>query len=308
MTPEHITLELHRDETGEVVNKTVYMTDVNGVKTLDLYSGWHPEDGQHKLQLKALPAKVCSLIILERLWVSHNHLFALPPQISQLICLRELYLHENSFLSLPLEICQLPRLEILWLNSNRVVSIPPEVVGLKMLKRLHLDRNCLEEFPEAVCDLLSLEVLYLNSNQLKLIPDNIGKLSNLRRLYLQDNHISSIPHGICELTKMQILCLDNNEITHIKRDFQHFTAQCELNGAVISTKHNPFVTPQSKLKLSLGNMGGRGRSYTLPFKTRRHSDQYEHASEGRKPRTSLPDQDIAAELKFRKVGSLPHMH
>lgn len=308
MTPEHVTLELQREEAGVVVRKKVYVTEVNGVKTLDLYSGWHIEEGQPKRQLSELPVKVCSLTSMERLWLSHNKLSTLPPQISQLTYLRELYLHENSFRSLPVELCRLPRLEMLWLNFNQVSSIPPEVVGLKTLKRLHLDHNCLEEIPPAICDLVSLEVLYLNSNQLKSIPECIGKLCNLQRLYLQYNHIPSIPRGICELTKIQMLFLDHNEITHIKREFQYFTATCENSGGIVSTKHNPFVTPQSKLKLSLGGVGGaHGRSYTLPLKTRRHSDQPEYNSDPRLPRKSLPEKKVASEsdLKIRKAESLP---
>jgi len=54
------------------------VSEVNGTRTLDLYSGWDPETEQHKLPLKTLPMKVCSLVNLERLWVSHNKLSALP--------------------------------------------------------------------------------------------------------------------------------------------------------------------------------------------------------------------------------------
>lgn len=116
MAPEHVVVEVKSEETGEIVRKIVYVTDVNGTKTLDLYSGWNPDSQQHKLPIKELPPKVCQLVTLERLWVSHNKLSTLPVQVEQMFRLREVYLHKNNFEEIPTSLCRLPSLEILWLN------------------------------------------------------------------------------------------------------------------------------------------------------------------------------------------------
>lgn len=301
MAPDHVIIESKNEETGEVVRKKVYVTEVNGTRSLDLYSGWNPETEEHKMPLKTLPPKVCLLDGLERLWISHNKLTALPDQLERLVHLKELYLHRNCFESVPLQLCKLPKLEILWLNSNKISRIPPEIAQLKSLKRLHLDHNFIEEFSDFLCQLTSLEVLYLNDNVLHSISGEIDKLSGLTRLYLQNNKIPSIPKGVCTLQKIVILNLDGNEITHVKRDFQQYQAQKESEGKLVSTKYNPFVTPGSKLKLSVGSMHRTSSFGTVQMlKTRRHSDQYERAILERRHRVSLPEGELHIQL-----GSFP---
>ena len=286
MAPEHVVVEVKSEETGEIVRKIVYVTDVNGTKTLDLYSGWNPESQQHKLPIKELPPRVCQIVTLERLWVSHNKLSTLPIQIEQMFRLREVYLHKNSFEHIPTSLCRLPSLEILWLNCNKITKIPVEIASLKSLRRLHLDTNFIKELPDSLCLLDSLEVLYLNENTIHTISDNIGSMKGLKRLYLHHNKITDIPSGLCSLRNIRILNLDDNEIRHVRREFQLYQQEMEATKATISTKNNPFVTPGSKMKLSFSGMIPPGHYNP---KTRRFSDQYEHAVAARRPmRVSLP--------------------
>ncbi len=299
MAPDYVTVETV-SETGETRKRKVYVTDISGTKTLDLYSGWNPETAQgpeHKsaMVLMALPLKVCSLTNLERLWLSHNRLSALPEAIEGLCNLKELFLHRNNFESVPVELCRLPKLEILWMNANKVTSIPEEVGQLTTLKRLHLDSNFVEHFADALCQLESLEVLYFNDNSLHSISEEIGGLKQLRRLYLQNNKISRIPSGVCQLSNIEMLLLDHNEITDLRREFQHFQAQREASRAVISLKYNPFVVPPSRVKLSVGAYP-QHRSLSLSGKTRRHSEQVQMergALMDRRPRVSLPESQIS---------------
>ena len=322
MAPEHVVVEAKNEETGEVVKKKVYVNEINGTRTLDLYSGWNPDTGQHKLPLKTLPAKVCGLVTLERLWVSHNKLASLPPQIDQMIFLRELFLHRNCLEDIPQAVCNLPKLEILWLNSNKITVIPNEIAKLRTLKRLHLDCNFIEEFPDSLCDLITLEVLYLNNNSLQNISEKVCALKHLRRLYLQHNKITDLPSGISQLTKIEMLFLDHNEIRHVKRDFEQFQRMRQQAGKTVSTTHNPFVTPQSKLKLSVGHP----RKYSLPMKARRHSDQYACLDAHQPPvpgematimvpqrpiRSSLPESDLPEQFEkipMHKADTLPRLH
>lgn len=286
MAPEHVVIEVKNEQTGEVVKKKVYVTEVSGVKTLDLYSGWDPEIQAHKTPLKALPRSVCSLPTLVRLWVSHNQLCSLPAQFDELVSLKELFLHRNNFETVPLSLCCLPKLEVLWLSGNKINEIPEDITKLKALKRLHLDGNLLSSFPPTLCQLETLEVLYLSDNVINSICETIGRLKQLRRLFLQNNKIAVLPNSLCSLSNIEVLNLDNNEIRQVPREFSTYQARKEMANHTVTLKNNPFVIPGAKLKLSLGGMAPPN------YKTRRHSEQVERlqATEARRPiRISLPD-------------------
>ncbi|XP_064385297.1 ras guanine nucleotide exchange factor L-like [Halichondria panicea] len=299
MGPIHVTID-YIDENGEDQQKRVYVTEVNGTRTLDLYSGWNPDTEEHKFPLEALPATVCTLINLQRLWVSHNLLSTLPADLDRLVNLKEMFLHGNMFEDFPISICSLKSIEILWLSSNKIKSIPNEIGQLKTLKRLHLDGNKIRVFPPALCTLTGLEVLYLNKNLLEAISDDIGNLSSLKRLYLQSNQITDIPSGICKLKTIKMLFLDHNKIHHVHSEFRSFKLQRESNNAKISLDNNPS-TPQNKSsKLSLTSLS----QLSLTLKARRHSDQHDQDIVSRRPlRVSLP--------QTRPSESLPaelHLH
>ena len=302
MAPEYVVLEAKNEQTGKLIRRSVYVTDQNGTKTLDLYSGWNPESQKHKVPLKTLPEKVCQLTSLERLWVSHNKLSSLPPQLDQLTSLREVFLHRNNLEEIPLSLCKLPSLQLLWLNNNKIISIPNAISQLTSLKRLHLDNNFIKNFPDGLCELSELEVLYLNNNAIHHISEAIGNLTKLKRLYLNHNKITELPSGITRLTSILLLLLDDNEIRSVRREFSMYQAHMEAIGKVVSLKNNPFVTPQSKLKLSLAGIGG---SPKLPLRTRRLSDQHEREAMRRPARVSLP---VAAEVEndySKKADTLP---
>jgi leucine-rich repeat protein SHOC2 len=286
MAPEYVVLEAKNEQTGKLIRRSVYVTEQNGTKTLDLYSGWNPESQKHKVPLKALPAKVCQLTSLERLWVSHNRLSSLPSQLDQITTLREVFLHRNNLEEMPLCLCNLPNLHLLWLNNNKITRIPDEIAKLKSLKRLHLDSNFIKDFPTSLCELTQLEVLYLNHNAIDQINEDVGNLVNLKRLYLDHNKITDIPYGVTKLVNILLLLLDDNEIRSVRREFSVYQANMESAGKVVSLKNNPFVTPQSKLKLSLAGIGGPPN--LAGIRSRRLSDQYERESVRRPARVSLP--------------------
>lgn len=281
MVPEFVVVEVKQDFTEVTVRKTVYVTDQNGTKTLDLYSGWNPESQKHKLPLKVLPIKVCQLVTLERLWVSHNKLSTLPPQLDQLTQLRELFLHRNNFEEIPSCVCKLTSLQVLWLSNNKIKSIPDEVAQMSSLKRLHLDNNFIKTLPRSLCELTQLEVLYLNHNAIHDLSESLGKLNQLKRLYLQHNKITELPVGITKLSSIILLLLDDNEIRNVKREFTQYQEHKAAAGHVVSIKNNPFVTPHSKLSLA-------GISRPSTMKIRRYSDQREQEGNRRPTRVSLP--------------------
>lgn len=306
MLAEYVVLESRNEKTGKLTRRSVYVTEQNGTRTLDLYSGWNPDGQNQKVPLKALPDGVCRLTSLERLWASHNKLFTLPPRLDQLVCLREVFLHRNNFEEIPQCLCKLPSLQLLWLNNNKITSIPADIGQLKSLKRLHLDYNFIKDFPASLCKLMELEVLYLNNNAIHSIHESVGDLTKLKRLYLNHNKITELPSGITKLGGIQLLLLDHNEIRSVRREFSIYQTNIEAEGKVVSLKNNPFFTPQSKLKLSLAGIGGSGgSSQKVPVRIRRLSDQREHSNTVRRPmRVSLPATSNM-DQGFGKSSTLP---
>ena len=307
-TPRYVEVEMRRrgldDENEvEVQKKRVYVTEICGVISLDLYSGWTLEGEELKFKLEQLPVKVCSFTNLERLWLSHNNLSQLPRQVDQLANLRELYVHHNSFTAIPAQLYQLKKLEIVWFSSNEIDEIQPEISQWTSLRHLHLEHNYIKQFEPQMCALPKLEVLYLNHNQLKTIPDAICDLAGtIRRLYLHYNKLETIPDALCRLIHLEVLYLQNNYISYPPRTFEAFQQILEENKATIQIDNNPFVIPRSKAKLSVTASPNQGNLKS----SRRHSDHPSPADQldpsrspgrgGHSQRYSVPSGDVLKEL------------
>lgn len=230
--------------------RVVYVQDVGGTKTLDLYSGTtgQEEGGPNTTRripmcLSHIPPEVCECVSLERLWLSHNHLMSLPTSLPNLVNLRELFLHHNALQDIPVSLCKLQNLEILWLGNNRITRIPLELTGLTSLRRLHLNNNEIEEFPEFLCEMVQLRILYLNGNRISRIPTGIGKCTNLQRLYLHKNRIKCLPLDLVQLILQHSLTsvtLDDNGIAEWPRNFKDDQAKMAEMGRAITLEGNPI--------------------------------------------------------------------
>lgn len=301
-SPPYVEVELMRKTLGrrdsELLKKRVYVTEVNDTVTLDLYSGWVLEGEELKFKLHQLPIKVCSFTNLQKLWVSHNNLTELPGQIDQLVNLREIYLHHNAFEAVPLRLLKLTNLEILWLSSNYIASVPPDISSLINLRHLHLEHNKITQYQEALNDLPNLSVLYLNHNHLQTLSYQIHKLSEtLRRLYLHYNKLQTVPETICTLEKLEILYLNNNEMNTVPQNFESFCQKLQdENKAIVRVLNNPYLTPRSRVKLSVGGTPPNIQGLQVSISTRRHSDYTGPLGDGinvsRSSRFSVPSGGI----------------
>ncbi|RHZ74712.1 Glucose-repressible alcohol dehydrogenase transcriptional effector [Aspergillus turcosus] len=106
--------------------------------------GWHALDfgGQG---LRALSTSLFNYVFLEKLYLNHNKLKALPPTIGQLRKLNHLDLSGNDLTELPEEIGMLTNLKKLYLFDNNIRTLPYEMGYLYRLETLGVEGNPLND-------------------------------------------------------------------------------------------------------------------------------------------------------------------
>lgn len=122
-----------------------------------------------------------------RLDLSYNHLEEVPPQIGELVVMRELILSFNKIHTIPPEIGKARRLKKVFLNSNRLKRIPVEFGQLDSLEELFLNENVLEEVPVALARLFSLRILKLSNNRLRTLPCELADVVSLENIDCANN-------------------------------------------------------------------------------------------------------------------------
>ena len=118
----------------------------------------------------------------------------LPPELGQLVELREISLWDNSLTGpIPTELGQLTRLVALELPGNYLSGgIPAALGNLTSLKVLELHGNFLDgSIPPELGKLRELRSLSLAGNLLRgSIPPELGAIAQLKYLYLEQNNLS----------------------------------------------------------------------------------------------------------------------
>ncbi len=162
-----------------------------------------------------LPPEIGNLVNLKELFLSENRLSFLPPAIGKLRNLRSLILASNKLSQLPPEIGSLKNLQFLVLAGNQLSSLPSQLGKLEKLKVLYISDNQLSNLPIEVGNLLRIEEMYLQNNQLTGLPPEIGKLVNLKRLDLGNNLLAHLPIVIGDLVNLSRLDLHSNHLSHL---------------------------------------------------------------------------------------------
>lgn len=106
--------------------------------------GWHALDfgGQG---LRAISSSLFNYMFLEKLYLNHNKLRALPRTIGKLRKLNHLDLSGNDIAELPEEIGMLSNLKKLYLFDNNIRTLPYEMGYLYRLETLGIEGNPLNE-------------------------------------------------------------------------------------------------------------------------------------------------------------------
>lgn len=125
---------------------------------------------------------------LERLYLDHNELTRVPPNLPKSI-------------------------KVLRLGQNQIAKIQAEAFeGMTKLTSLQLEGNLIEDTGRAFKGLKSLATLDMRKNHLRKMPENLPE--RLHQLYLDSNKIESIPADFLSMhPKLQFLRLSGNMLT-----------------------------------------------------------------------------------------------
>ena len=167
--------------------------------------------------LQDVPPEISQLINVKNLYLNSNHLTRLLPEIGQLTNLGALYVGSNHLTRLPPEIGQLTKLIMLDLTDNDLTMLPPEIGQLTQLLVLGIADNQLTTLPPEIRHLTSLTRLHAQDNQLTMLPPEIGQIPSLQELYLNDNPLKALP---LEIAYSQLKILSTGPLPFIPLEIQ----------------------------------------------------------------------------------------
>lgn len=116
-----------------------------------------------------LPEDVVDLIKgeVERLSLSHNQIWYIPPRFSECSSLRYLNIRSNAFREIPRGVYRLPLLEILDISRNKIRWIGKEIKNLTSLRVFSLLHNRVDDLPIEICEMTKLQIIKVDSNPLR---------------------------------------------------------------------------------------------------------------------------------------------
>ncbi|MEJ2629328.1 MAG: immunoglobulin domain-containing protein, partial [bacterium] len=169
----------------------------------------------------SLPPEIGNLIALRQIYLINNQLSgAIPSTLGDLLQLERLYLHENQLTdSIPSALGNLSQLISLQLGDNQLSgTVPKEIFNLTYLTTLSLyENNLFGSIPKEINQLTNLQILSISNNQFDgTIPSEIGELIHLEYIDFFSNQFSgSLPEEMVNLTNLKRLNLFNNQFTDL---------------------------------------------------------------------------------------------
>ncbi|XP_053727184.1 E3 ubiquitin-protein ligase LRSAM1 [Synchiropus splendidus] len=154
-------------------------------------------------ELSEVPSSAFSIckVLQKKVLIVHNNglrtLLTKGCDISALMTLKVLDLHENKIIALPDDIGKLSSLQILNLEKNRLKVLPDSIGELRLLQTLNLKGNCLKELPSSMSTLSSLRTLDVSENYITELPKSMAYIRTLESFSLDAAAMSFPPATVC---------------------------------------------------------------------------------------------------------------
>ncbi|KYN15564.1 Leucine-rich repeat-containing protein 28 [Trachymyrmex cornetzi] len=152
---------------------------------------------------------------IQEIYLKWNKLTTLPPWITELFNVTNLYMYGNRIEQLPVELGGMSQLTVLDLSANRLDLISACIGNLSNLKSLFLNDNFIERLPVELSQLNNLEILSVSGNQIVALPEWTGSLPKLRELYVDNNHLRELPNRLTIAPELTMISVCSNRLKYL---------------------------------------------------------------------------------------------
>ncbi|CAB4054425.1 Leucine-rich repeat-containing protein 40 [Lepeophtheirus salmonis] len=222
---------------------------------------------------------------ITKLILASNKLTQISENISSLVSLQVIDLHDNLIVALPKEIGSLENLIKLNVNHNKIKDLPDDMQNLIKLKTFSAAHNSLKCLSSSIISRWeSLDELDLSHNHLQNLTSDVGFLSQLTRLSLSYNQIREVPSELSFLRRLTMVELSHNQIQSVG-DIFYSESTCLEQLYLQNNEIKDFPLLNGKLKeLHLGY----NKIKEIPPE---HLQKLQHL--------------VFLDLKFNKVSAIP---
>ena len=202
-----------------------------------------------------------------------NRIASIPPVLTKMTGLQELYLGYNKLSAVGRELNGLKQLrianfgsneikrfdmtnrniQILNIEHNQLRDIPEQILTGRLLS-LYAGYNSFRKIPDSIVRCTALTSLRLEGNDIWYFPPEMQLMVGLKLLNLSACNISFIPAAICVIPNLETLYLSDNKLTTIPSVLSGLTSLKALyldNNAYTSFQYNMKYIVPSLRKLSL---------------------------------------------------------
>ncbi|KAG5330642.1 LRC28 protein, partial [Acromyrmex charruanus] len=152
---------------------------------------------------------------IQEIYLKWNKLTTLPPWITELFNVTNLYMYGNRIEQLPVELGGMSQLTVLDLSANRLDLISACIGNLSNLKSLFLNDNFIERLPIELSQLNNLEILSVSGNQIVALPEWTGSLPRLRELYVDNNQLKELPNRLTIAPELTMISVCSNRLKYL---------------------------------------------------------------------------------------------
>mmetsp|Transcript_16085 Transcript_16085/g.53939 ORF Transcript_16085/g.53939 Transcript_16085/m.53939 type:complete len:355 (-) Transcript_16085:1619-2683(-) len=255
----------------------------------------------------SLPPEVCNCIALEDLRINSNQISLLPPELGNLRSLTRLDASMNRLTSIPSSISQLDELRILDVSRNLLPSLPDESLAcLTSMSDLSLSSNRLDQLPLTLAFMQDLKFLRANGNRISQLKRDIVLLPELTELHLSDNLLTSLPSNCwLKATNLEALDVCGNQLSSVPPEIGELTSLQVLGLARNANLSEGMTKEDFDLSLTV-NLITRGflrlcsKAFTPPSNTSEGSNQ----KEGRRERDRTKRKLMKRRRKFQESNDM----